>query len=233
MRGAHYRVRHMSRLHLALFVFGLCLFGLGIGIVSTNGDVSRVSAITTTTFVPTTTTTQLTTTTTTSDITRPKPTVVHQRAEIGTALSSARETTTTTTTESPKTPLEVAQSQVGKTGPYADGGFWCAMFQSWLAEQANVEDFEQSDSPARLYAVAKEQGRLTDAPQTGYLVFIDLTGENFANQYVSHVGIVESVDGQVIHTIEGNADGSGLVTRQTREIGDGYVIAFAPFEAAP
>ena len=50
---------------------------------------------------------------------------------------------------------------------------------------------------------------------------------------MSHVGIVESVDGQVIHTIEGNADGSGLVTRQTREIGDGYVIAFAPFEAAP
>jgi hypothetical protein len=36
----------------------------------------------------------------------------------------------------------------------------------------------------------------------------------------------------VIHTIEGNADGSGLVTRQTREIGDGYVISFAPFEAS-
>jgi hypothetical protein len=231
MKGAHYRVRNMSRLHLALFIFGLCLFGLGIGIVSANADAGRVSAITTTTFVPTTTTTQGTTTST-GDITRPKPTVVHQRAQIGTALSMVRSSTTTSATEAPKTSLEVAQSQVGKTGPYADGGFWCAKFQSWLAEQAKVEGFEQSDSPARLYAVAKEQGRLTDTPFPGYLVFIDLTGENFANQYVSHVGIVESVDGEVIHTIEGNADGSGLVTRQTREIGDGYVISFAPFEAS-
>jgi surface antigen len=228
MKGAHYRVRNMSRLQRALFVFGLCLFGLGIGIVSANTDLGRVSATTTTSLVPTTT--QITTTTTTADITRPKPTVLHQRAEIGTALSIARATTTTTMTEASKTPLEVAQSQAGKTGPYADGGFWCAKFASFVAAKAEVPQFEASDSPARLYAVAKKQGRLTDAPQPGYLVFIDLTGENFANQYVSHVGIVESVDGQVIHTIEGNADGSGLVTRQTREIGDGYVIAFAPFD---
>jgi hypothetical protein len=118
MKGAHYRVRNMSRLHFALFLFGLCLFGLGIGIVSANANVSRVSDPTTTTFVlTTTTTTTQVMTTTTADITRPKPTVLHQRAEIGTALSIARETTTTTTTEAPKTPLEVAQSQVGKTGP--------------------------------------------------------------------------------------------------------------------
>jgi CHAP domain len=213
-----------------LFVFGLCLFGLGIGILSANADVSRVSAITTTTFASTTTTTQVMTTTT-ADITRPKPTVLHQRAQIGTALSIARETTTTTTTESPKTPLAVAQSQVGKTGPYAEGGFWCAKFASFLAAKAEVPQFEQSDSPARLYAVAEEQGRLTDAPQPGYMVFIDLTGQNFANEYVSHVGIVESVDGDVIQTVEGNADNSGLVTRQTRKIGDGYVIGFAPFSA--
>jgi hypothetical protein len=232
MKGAHYRVRNMSRQSFGMFICGicLCLFGLGIGIVSANADVSRMSVPTTTTVVPTTTTTQVTTTTT-ADITRPKPTVLHQRAEIGTALSIGRETTTTTTTEAPKTPLEVAQSQVGKTGPYAEGGFWCASFQSWLAEQAHVDSFESSDSPAVLHTIAKEQGRLTDTPQPGYLVFIDLTGENFANQYISHVGIVESVDGKIIHTIEGNADNSALVTRQTRTIGDGFVVDFAPFAA--
>ena|SRR6187200_577601 len=90
MKGAHYRVRNMSRLQRALFgsAVCLCLFGLGIGIVSANTGVGRVSAITTTTFVSTTTTTEVTTTTA-ADITRPKPTVLHQRAEIGTALSAA------------------------------------------------------------------------------------------------------------------------------------------------
>jgi hypothetical protein len=32
---------------------------------------------------------------------------------------------------------------------------------------------------------------------------------------------------------EGNADHSGLVTRQTRAIGDGKVIDFAPFDKEP
>jgi surface antigen len=161
----------------------------------------------------------------------PKPVEIGKRLVIQrmSATSTTLAPTTTTTTEAPKTPLEVAQSQVGKTGSYADGGFWCARFVSYVAEQTHVEGFEQSDSPARLYAVAKEQGRLTDTPQPGYLVFIDLTGQNFANQYVSHVGIVESVDGATVHTIEGNADDSGVVTRQTRQVGDGYVVGFVPF----
>jgi hypothetical protein len=60
-------------------------------------------------------------------------------------------------------------------------------------------------------------------------VFIDLTGKNNANDYISHVGIVESIEGATIHTIEGNSDDSGLLKRVTRQIRDGYVIDFAPF----
>jgi hypothetical protein len=231
MKGAHLR-RSWSRRSFAVFIFGLCPFGLGIGILSANADVSRASVTSTTTFAPTTTTTQVMTTTTAA-ITRPKPTVVRRRAEIGTALSIARETTTTTTVtnEVPKTPLEIAQSQVGKTGPYAEGGFWCAKFVSFVAEKAEVPGWESSDSPAVLHTNAFNDGRLALAPDIGYLVFIDLTGQNNANDYISHVGIVESIDGDTIHTIEGNADDSGVVTRQQRQIGDGYVIDFAPFTA--
>jgi hypothetical protein len=149
------------------------------------------------------------------------------RTVLTTAMSVP--SSTTTTTQAPKTSLEIAQAEVGKTGPYTDGGFWCAKFASYVAEQAKVEGWQSSDSPARLHTIAKEDGRLTDTPLPGYLVFIDLTGQNNANEYITHVGIVESVEGTVIHTIEGNADNSGLVTRQTREIGDGYVIDFAPF----
>lgn len=61
-------------------------------------------------------------------------------------------------------------------------------------------------------------------------MFIDLTGKNNADDYISHVGIVESVEGSTVHAIEGNADNSGLVTRQVREVGGGYVIDFAPFQ---
>ena len=93
-----------------------------------------------------------------------------------------------------------------------------------------IEDPQSSDSPARLHTIAKNEGRLTDTPLPGYLVFIDLTGGNNANDYISHVGIVESVEGTTIRTIEGNADDSVLVTRQIRQIGDGFVIDFAPFE---
>jgi hypothetical protein len=90
---------------------------------------------------------------------------------------------------------------------------------------------QTSDSPARLHTIAKEQGRLTDTPRPGYLVFIDLAGENDVNDYITHVGIVESVEGQTLHSIEGNADHSGLVTRQARSLGDGFVIDFATFDA--
>jgi hypothetical protein len=103
---------------------------------------------------------------------------------------------------------------------------------SYVAEQAKIENFEQNDSPARLHKIAMDEGRIVAEPYPGVMVFIDLTGKNFANQYISHVGIVESVNGDEFVSIEGNADNSGLVTRQTRRLGDGFVIAFAEFGAA-
>jgi len=58
-----------------------------------------------------------------------------------TAATAAPSSSTTTTTEAPKTPLEVALKYLGQTGPWADGGFYCAKFVSWTAEQAHVEGF--------------------------------------------------------------------------------------------
>jgi hypothetical protein len=238
VKGAHLR-RSWSRRELALFVFGLCLFGVGLILGVEALHDKRAESITpaTPTTIPVILGDPVVATTTTTPAENPRLLAADRQkrtgsvaaTEIGTALSIVRGSTTTTT-ESPKTPLEIAQSQVGKTGPYAEGGFWCAKFVSFVAANAEVPQFEASDSPARLYAVAKEQGRLTDAPQPGYLVFIDLTGENNANDYISHVGIVESVDGDTVNTIEGNADDSGVVTRQQRQLGAGYVIAFAPFD---
>jgi CHAP domain len=240
MKGAHLR-RRFSLSDYCLMALAACLFIIGAWhmAVDANPD-GRVSSLTvknttTTTALinssaiePETTTTVEPTTTTTAPSAPRKAPRVSKNAVASVALPSS----TTTTTESPKTPLEVAQSQVGKTGSYADDGFWCAKFVSWTAELAKIENWESSDSPARLYQLAKDDGRLISEPYPGVMVFIDLTGRNFANQYISHVGIVESVNGDELVIIQGNGNPDpSVVTRKTYKIGDGFVIGFAEFEA--
>jgi hypothetical protein len=179
MKGAHLR-RSWSRRSFALFVFGLCLFGLGIGILSAGADPGPVSV------ALTSTTTSVSTTIvveppapsigpTTTEKSRPAVKKI-ERTEIGTALSIVRELEITSTTNAPRTPLQVAQAEVGMTGPYAEGGFYCAKFASWVAEQAHVAGFISRDGPAALYADAVADGRFTDKPAVGYMVFIDLFG---------------------------------------------------------
>jgi hypothetical protein len=107
------------------------------------------------------------------------------------------------------------------------------------------------DSPARLYQLAKDDGRIVAKPYPGVMVFIDLTGQNFANGYISRVGhrgigewrqdrdhsgitgVVAGSAGRLLAEYRsvicnGNPDPS-VVTLTTYEIGDGYVIAFASF----
>jgi CHAP domain len=237
MKGAHYRVRNMSRPSFATFVFGLCLFGLGIGIMSAGADPGPVSVA----LTPTTTSVSTTIVVeppapsirpSTMEKSRPAAKKI-ERTEIGTALSIVREQETTTTTITHRTPLQVAQAEVGKTGPYAEGGFWCAKFTSWVAEQADVERFISHDGPSALYADAVTDGRFTDKPAVGYMVFIDLFGpEGIGHGQVTHVGIVESIDGDAVNIIQGNGDPDpSVVTRTTYHLGDGYLVGFAPFAA--
>jgi CHAP domain len=235
MKGAHLRrAPYRPHLEFAIGLVALAVCGVGIGLVMADVlekrqvRISTPESATTTTMInssviePEMTTVMPTTTTTT-----PRPVGRVPAPVLKKVAAAPAPTSTTTTTEVPKTALEAAQSQVGMTGPYAEGGMWCAKFISWIAEQAKIENFQQSDSPARLHKIAMDEARIVAAPFPGYLVFIDLTGQNFANQYVSHVGIVESVNGDEFVSIEGNADNSGLVTRQTRRVGDGFVISFA------
>jgi hypothetical protein len=241
------RAPYCPRLEFAIGLLALAVCGLGIGRITADVIENHRAAVipreptTTTTMIdsaiiePETTTTVQPTTTTTTTVPRlagrgsPAPVIKKAVATVASPSS------TTTTTEAPKTPLEVAQAEVGKTGPYAVGGFWCAKFVSWIAEQSKIENFQQSDSPARLHKIAMDEGRIVAAPFPGYLVFIDLTGQNFANQYISHVGIVESVDGDEIVIIQGNGNPDpSVVTRTTYRVGDGFVIAFAEFnQGAP
>jgi hypothetical protein len=129
----------------------------------------------------------------------------------------------------------VALSQLGKTGSYADGGFWCAKFVSWTAEQAKVPGFISRDGPSALYADAVADGRLTQEPVVGDMIFIDLFGPGgIGHGQVTHVGIVESIEGltagSAIGIVQGNGEpAASVVTRTTYHLGDGYIVGFAPF----
>ena len=95
----------------------------------TSAEIRPQEPTTTTTMInssviePETTTTVEPTTTT-----MPRPVGRVPAPVLKKTAATAPPSSTTTTTEAPKTPLEVALSQLGKTGPYAEGGFWCAKF---------------------------------------------------------------------------------------------------------
>ncbi|GAA4156658.1 CHAP domain-containing protein [Actinomadura keratinilytica] len=92
---------------------------------------------------------------------------------------------------------------------------WCDMFLAWAADKAGV-----AEQAGRFAATVKhaewfrEHGAWTTEPEPGALVFFDWSGSKDIDQ-IDHVGLVEKVDGQTLHTIEANADGYKL-TRKVR-----------------
>lgn len=111
--------------------------------------------------------------------------------------------------------VEVARSQLGNVGgePYWRWyGFqhrveWCACFVSWCADQCGL--IESGAVPKFSYcddgiAWFQSQGRWkgrTETPQSGDMIFFDWDHDGHAN----HVGIVESCEENIVHTIEGNS----------------------------
>jgi len=95
---------------------------------------------------------------------------------------------------------------------------WCAIFVSWVADQAGylIQDrILKSASCIEMVRWFTENGKYklsTEAyvPMEGDLVFFDWNGNGTGKD---HVGIVEYSDGRIIQTIEGNS--GNAVRRQT------------------
>ncbi|WP_433236588.1 CHAP domain-containing protein [Streptosporangium sp. CA-135522] len=104
----------------------------------------------------------------------------------------------------------VARDPQYKTAP------WCDMVIAWAAEKAGIADFvgqfAWTPSHARWF---ETRGAWSTRPEPGALVFFDWSGGKDIKG-IDHVGIVESVDGGTLHTIEGNVDGVWL-KRKTRD----------------
>ncbi len=121
--------------------------------------------------------------------------------------------------------IDVAASQIGNAGGqkfwswwgYKSRVAWCAIFVSWVANENGLIDSSKIPSFQGCSAGAdwfKKNGQWKDSsytPLPGDIVFFNWS--DTASVY-DHVGIVEYVSGDEIHTIEGNA--SDQVKRCTR-----------------
>ncbi len=90
--------------------------------------------------------------------------------------------------------------------PQFTTGAWCDMFIAWAAHKAGVSEyvgtFAWTPSHARWF---QRHQAWSDRPEPGALVFFDWSGSKKISK-IDHVGIVERVEGDRIHTIEGNVD---------------------------
>ena len=100
------------------------------------------------------------------------------------------------------------------------GSPWCAMFVSWVLDQAGITGYKHAYTPTGAERFRQQDRWFTSNPQPGDLVYFDFPPE----ERIQHVGIVvrENPDGSIT-TIEGNTssgeagsqdNGGGVFRRQ-------------------
>ena len=130
--------------------------------------------------------------------------------------------------------VAVALSQVGNVGgqPYWSWyGFssrveWCACFVSWCADQCGY--IESGAMPKHSYCPTgvewfRSRGQWQDRnsiPAPGSIIYFDWGGDGVAD----HVGIVESCDGSIVYTIEGNANNA--CKQLSYAVGDRRILGY-------
>ncbi len=101
---------------------------------------------------------------------------------------------------------------------------WCDMFLAWAADKAGIQDsvgeFASTPSHANWF---KKHDAWGHHPEPGAIVFFSWSGGKSIGD-IEHVGIVESVDGHTLHTIEANHyDHLGRASRDVSQVvGYGY-----------
>ena len=129
--------------------------------------------------------------------------------------------------------VQVAASQEGKGGTtywrwYGFGGRveWCAYFVSWCADQSGyiqsgvIPKFSLCSDGVKWF---ESKGRFRDGsytPVAGDIIFFDWGN----NGTIDHVGIVESVSGGTVNTIEGNS--GDKVARRSYRIGSSNIYGY-------
>lgn len=94
---------------------------------------------------------------------------------------------------------------------------WCSTFVWWVFKQAGASKlFVQQNLAPSCYQACRffeKQGRLvTGGYRPGDIVYYG-TAYGYSNQHLQHTGIIEKIEGEYVHTIEGNF--SKMVRRRT------------------
>lgn len=133
--------------------------------------------------------------------------------------------------------IDMAESQLGVTdgtkygkwyAPIGGSSYfaqpstpWCAMFVSWVLDQAGVRCAGiPGASCAMIVQAARKAGATVSSIQPGDLVVFDWDPEKADGP--EHIGIATDVDGSYVKTIEGNT--GGAVRRRTRALKWVYAI---------
>ena len=110
---------------------------------------------------------------------------------------------------------------------------WCAMFVSWVLDQAGIDGYKHAYTPAGA-DLFRSQGRWTSQPQKGAVAYFDFPD---SLSRIQHVGFVEKVEGDTVVCIEGNTsvtnnDNGGNVMRRERP--RGWIVGYGipPYEDA-
>lgn len=120
------------------------------------------------------------------------------------------------------------------------GDNWCAMFVSYCTDQMGYIDagyihyfvgctssgILQFRSEGRFEESAAHGG--TYQPQPGDIIFFNWSG---GNSSADHVGIVTGMDGNVIHTVEGNCGNdwsTSTVKEKAYEYSSSYIVGYMP-----
>jgi hypothetical protein len=132
--------------------------------------------------------------------------------------------------------VAVAISQLGNVNgePYwswygfNDRVAWCAIFVSWCANECGYLDagiiprFAACERQGIVWFTERGLYQTDDGyiPKPGDIIFFDWEQDGHSD----HVGIVEYVEGEVVHTVEGNTTNS--VARRSYRLDDPDVIGF-------
>lgn len=114
---------------------------------------------------------------------------------------------------------------------------WCAMFVSWCARQAGIPESMINNSsmatcsgnPSLSGSYAfhiEKKAKASYTPQSGDIIFFSSDGTSSGQ----HVGIVESVSGGYVHTIEGNA--SNQVIRKSYALSSSKIVYYGVMNGA-
>lgn len=134
--------------------------------------------------------------------------------------------------------VQIALSQVGNVGGkpywswygYPNRVEWCACFVSWVANEAGLIDqglvpkFANCVAGIQWFKQHNKWENKSIIPASGNIIFFDFNQDRISD----HVGIVEYVEGDVIHTIEGNSIGDECRQR-TYQVDSIYIVGYGVY----